>query len=118
MTANPVYDAIRTRRVTRAMTDEPVDPALVEQVLQAARWAPNAGTAASSRERLSPLLSWAISARSASKPGWPALASSSAVRLLASSLTARKNTGSQQRFWSALVPSATNGVARMNAPGR
>jgi nitroreductase len=40
---NPVYDALRTRRVTRAMSDEPVDPALVEQVMQAARWAPNAG---------------------------------------------------------------------------
>ncbi len=40
---NPVYDAIRTRRVTRAMSAEPLDPALVDTVLQAARWAPNAG---------------------------------------------------------------------------
>jgi nitroreductase len=40
---NPVYDVIRTRRVTRAMSAEPVDPALVDTVLQAARWAPNAG---------------------------------------------------------------------------
>ena len=40
---NPVYDAIRTRRVTRAMSAEPLDPALVDTVLKAARWAPNAG---------------------------------------------------------------------------
>jgi nitroreductase len=49
--ANPVYDAIRTRRVTRAMSDDPVDPALVQQIVQAARWAPNAGN-----RRLQPVL--------------------------------------------------------------
>jgi nitroreductase len=48
---NPVYDAIRLRRVTRAMSSEPVDPALVDQVLEAARWAPNAGN-----RRLQPVL--------------------------------------------------------------
>jgi nitroreductase len=40
---NPAYDAIRTRRVTRRMSDEPVDPAQLDVVLGAARWAPNAG---------------------------------------------------------------------------
>jgi len=48
---NPVYDAIRARRVTRAMSTEPVDPALVEVVLESARWAPNAGN-----RRLQPVL--------------------------------------------------------------
>jgi nitroreductase len=38
-----VYDAIRTRRVTRAMSEEPVDPDLLDLVVGAARWAPNAG---------------------------------------------------------------------------
>lgn len=41
--SNPVLDAIRTRRVARAMTDRAVDRSLVEAVLEAARWAPNAG---------------------------------------------------------------------------
>ena len=41
--ANPVYDAIRSRRVTRRMSSEPVDPELLDLVLEAARWAPNAG---------------------------------------------------------------------------
>ena len=40
---NTVLEAIRTRRVTRAMSTEPVDPAEVDVVLGAARWAPNAG---------------------------------------------------------------------------
>ena len=40
---NPVLDAIRTRRMTRAMTDQPVERATLEAVLEAARWAPNAG---------------------------------------------------------------------------
>ena len=48
---NPVYDAIRSRRVTRAMSTEPVDPDLVELVLRSARWAPNAGN-----RRLQPVL--------------------------------------------------------------
>lgn len=40
---NAVLEAIRTRRMSRALTDAPVDRALVEEVLKAARWAPNAG---------------------------------------------------------------------------
>jgi nitroreductase len=50
--SNPVYDAIRTRRVTRRMSDEPVDPEVVDQVAASARWAPNAGN-----RRLQPVLS-------------------------------------------------------------
>jgi nitroreductase len=38
-----VLQAIRSRRVVRAMTSEPVDRAAVETVLDAARWAPTAG---------------------------------------------------------------------------
>lgn len=41
--AGPVYDAIRTRRVTRRMTAQPVDPRDLELVARAARYAPNAG---------------------------------------------------------------------------
>ena len=51
MSVNPVYDAIRSRRVTRAMSDEPVDRAQLDLVLEAARWAPNAGN-----RRLQPVL--------------------------------------------------------------
>jgi nitroreductase len=40
---DPVLDAIRRRRVTRAMTGEPVTREQVETVLDAARWAPTAG---------------------------------------------------------------------------
>ncbi|PVZ11017.1 nitroreductase family protein [Actinomycetospora cinnamomea] len=40
---DPVLAAIRRRRVTRAMTDEPVARADVETILEAARWAPTAG---------------------------------------------------------------------------
>jgi nitroreductase len=40
---NPVYDAIRTRRVTRTMSSEPVTPRDLDLVLATARWAPNAG---------------------------------------------------------------------------
>ena len=40
---NPVLDAIRSRRVTRAMTDEPVGRAELETILDAGRWAPTAG---------------------------------------------------------------------------
>ncbi|HEX4471192.1 MAG TPA: nitroreductase family protein [Nocardioides sp.] len=43
MSDNPVYDAIRSRRVTRRMSDTPVDPAQLDLVLASARWAPNAG---------------------------------------------------------------------------
>jgi nitroreductase len=38
-----VLEAIRTRRVVREMTSEPVDRAAIETVLDAARWAPTAG---------------------------------------------------------------------------
>jgi nitroreductase len=41
--ADAVLATIRSRRVVRAMTDEPVDPAQLEAVLDAARWAPTAG---------------------------------------------------------------------------
>jgi nitroreductase len=41
--SNPVYDAIRTRRVTRNMSPEPVTARDLGLVLAAARWAPNAG---------------------------------------------------------------------------
>jgi nitroreductase len=41
--SNPVLEAIRSRRVARALTDEPVDRATLELVLDAARWAPTAG---------------------------------------------------------------------------
>ena len=37
------YDVIRTRRVTRNMSAEPVDPEQFELVLRSARYAPNAG---------------------------------------------------------------------------
>jgi len=40
---NPVLEAIRTRRVARAMTGEAVDRPLLEAVLEAGRWAPSAG---------------------------------------------------------------------------
>jgi nitroreductase len=40
---NPVLEAIRTRRIVRALTDQPIERAELEEVLQAARWAPSAG---------------------------------------------------------------------------
>jgi nitroreductase len=40
---NAVLEAIRTRRMARALTDEPVGRADLEEVLKAARRAPNAG---------------------------------------------------------------------------
>jgi nitroreductase len=46
-----LYEAIRTRRVTRHMDASPVDAHDVELVLQAARYAPNAGN-----RRLQPVL--------------------------------------------------------------
>jgi nitroreductase len=51
VTSNAVLEAIRTRRVTRRMSDDPVDPAQIEAVIGAARWAPNAGN-----RRLQPVL--------------------------------------------------------------
>ncbi|MCY3834606.1 MAG: nitroreductase family protein [Chloroflexi bacterium] len=38
-----VLDNIRTRRVVREMTDEPVERAQIEAILEAARWAPSGG---------------------------------------------------------------------------
>jgi nitroreductase len=40
---NAVLEAIRTRRMVRALTDAPVPREQVEQILEAARWAPSAG---------------------------------------------------------------------------
>lgn len=40
---DPVLDAIRRRRVVRAMSDEPIPTERVERILEAARWAPTAG---------------------------------------------------------------------------
>jgi nitroreductase len=40
---NPVLEAIRTRRMVRALTDAPIPREQVELILQAVRWAPNAG---------------------------------------------------------------------------
>lgn len=40
---SPVIQAIRSRRVVRALTGEPLDRAALEVVLDAARWAPTAG---------------------------------------------------------------------------
>jgi nitroreductase len=41
--SNEVLDAIRRRRVARAMTDQPVERGHLEAILDAARWAPTAG---------------------------------------------------------------------------
>ena len=40
---NAVLRAIKTRRISRTMTDQPVERAQLEQVLEAGRWAPSAG---------------------------------------------------------------------------
>jgi len=41
--SNAVLEAIRSRRMVRALTDAPVPREQVEQILEAARWAPSAG---------------------------------------------------------------------------
>jgi len=41
--SNPVLEAIRTRRMARALTDEPIARAELEEILKAARRAPSAG---------------------------------------------------------------------------
>lgn len=41
--ADPVLEAIRRRRVVRAMTDQPIPRDRLEAILDAARWAPTAG---------------------------------------------------------------------------
>src|SRR5689334_22937947 len=43
MNSNPVLEAIRTRRVVRALTEEPVERAQLEDILKAGRWAPSGG---------------------------------------------------------------------------
>ena len=40
---NPVLTAIRTRRIVRTLTDQPIDRVEIEEVLKSARWAPSAG---------------------------------------------------------------------------
>jgi nitroreductase len=40
---NPTLETIRTRRVIRDMTDQPVPQELLEKILDAARWAPSGG---------------------------------------------------------------------------
>ena len=50
-TDNDVLRAIRTRRVVRNMTSDPVEPHQVELVVDAARYAPNAGN-----RRLQPVI--------------------------------------------------------------
>ena len=40
---NAVLDAIKSRRVVRALTDQPIDRAALEAVVASARWAPSAG---------------------------------------------------------------------------
>jgi len=40
---NAVLDAIRTRRIARALTAEPIDRTALEAVVASARWAPSAG---------------------------------------------------------------------------
>ena len=40
---NAVLDAIKSRRVARALTDQPIDRAALEAVVASARWAPSAG---------------------------------------------------------------------------
>lgn len=40
---NPVLAAIRSRRMVRAMVARPIERAQLEKVLEAVRWAPNAG---------------------------------------------------------------------------
>ena len=40
---NPVLAAIRSRRVVRAMTTEPVARSTIEEILDAGRWASTAG---------------------------------------------------------------------------
>jgi nitroreductase len=40
---NPVLEAIKTRRVIRAMTDQPIETEKLEAILEAARWSPTGG---------------------------------------------------------------------------
>jgi nitroreductase len=43
-TAEPVFETIRSRRVTREFSDKPVDREAVFRILEAARWAPSGGS--------------------------------------------------------------------------
>ncbi len=49
--AGAVYEAVRTRRVTRQMDGRPVEPRHLELVVRSARYAPNAGN-----RRLQPVM--------------------------------------------------------------
>ena len=40
---NQVLKAIKSRRVSRGLKDTPIERAIIEQVLEAGRWAPSAG---------------------------------------------------------------------------
>jgi nitroreductase len=40
---NPVLEAIKTRRVIRDMTDQPIETEKLESILEAARWSPTGG---------------------------------------------------------------------------
>lgn len=40
---NPVLDAIKTRRVIRDMTEQPIETEKLEAILEAARWSPTGG---------------------------------------------------------------------------
>lgn len=39
----PIFDAIRRRRVARAFSDQPVERALLQRLVETGRWAPSAG---------------------------------------------------------------------------
>src|SRR5262245_5447748 len=41
--SSSIFDAIRKRRVTRSFTAQPVERVLLQQIVEAARWAPSAG---------------------------------------------------------------------------
>lgn len=43
MSTNPVLEAIRTRRVVRGLSEEPVAREQLEEILKAGRWAPSGG---------------------------------------------------------------------------
>ena len=41
--SNPILEAIKTRRVIREMTDQPVEIAKLESIMESARWSPTGG---------------------------------------------------------------------------
>jgi len=40
---NPIIQAIRSRRVTRHFSDQPLTQEILETIVEAARWAPSGG---------------------------------------------------------------------------